>query len=54
MPVAVIIAIIAAVVGIGSIYYTKKDDGPVEQIAERIIEEELNLPKDSVDLSPQK
>jgi len=54
MAVGIIIAIIAAVVGVGSIYYTKKDDGPIEQIAERVIEKELNLPKDSVDLSPQK
>jgi hypothetical protein len=51
---AIIIAIIAAIIGVGSFYYSKKSDGPVEQIAERVIEQELGLPKDSVDLSPDK
>ncbi len=47
-----IILAIALAVGIGSVYITKKDDGPIEQIAEGVIESELNLPKGSVDLTP--
>lgn len=54
MAAGIIIAIIAAAVGVGSIFISKKNDGPVEQIAERVIEQELGLPKDSVDLSPDK
>ena len=47
-----IVLAIALAVGAGSAYFTGKDDGPVEQIAERVIEDELHLPKGSVDLTP--
>lgn len=48
----IIIALLAFGLGVGSIFYSKKKDGPIEQIAERVIEQQLDLPKDSVDLSP--
>lgn len=51
--VAAIIIALCAVIGVGSYVYTKKADNPVEQIAERIMESELGLPKDSIDLSPE-
>lgn len=52
IPVAWIIAGVAAAIGIGSAVMSKSDDGPIEQIAEEVIEAELHLPKGSVDLTP--
>ena len=52
--VAGIIIALCAIIGVASYLYTGKADNPVEQIAERVIEDELGLPKDSVDLTPQK
>lgn len=46
----IVIAAIAAVVGIASIFIFKKDDGPVEQAAEQIIKAETGL---DVDLSAE-
>ncbi len=40
------------IVGIGSAVYTQKNDGPVEEACETIIEKELNLPDGTVDLTP--
>lgn len=45
-----IIVIIAAVIGIGSIAYFKKDDNPIEEIAEEVIKEEIGK---EIDLSPK-
>lgn len=49
----IIVVLLAAVIGLGSIFILKKADNPVEQIAEEVIEEELHLPHDSIDLSPE-
>ncbi len=51
MGAAIIIALCVAF-GMGSYFFTKKADGPIEQVAERIIETEMGLPKDSIDLTP--
>lgn len=48
-----IIVALALIIGGGSAFLSKKDDGPVEQIAESVIENQLNLPKGSVDLTPK-
>lgn len=50
---AIIIAL-CAIVGVGTYFVTKKADTPIEQMAERIMESELGLPKDSIDLTPEK
>lgn len=47
-----IIIAIAVIIGGGSAYITKKDDGPIEQIAESVIDKELGLPSGTVDLTP--
>lgn len=52
IPLTWVIVGIAAAVGIGTAIVTKTNDGPIEQAAESIIEAELNLPKGSVDLTP--
>lgn len=48
----IIIIAIAAAVGLGSFFYTKKADNPIEQAAETVIDYELGLPPGSVDLTP--
>lgn len=50
----IIVVLVALVVGIASIYATKKEDNPIEEAAEDVIEGQLSLPKDSIDLSPKK
>ena len=50
--VAAIIIALCAVIGVSSYLISKKADGPVEQIAERVMEAEMGLPKDSIDLTP--
>ncbi len=50
--VTIIIVVVAAVIGLGSAIYTHKNDGPVEEVCETIIEKELNLPDGTVDLTP--
>jgi len=50
--VAGIIIALCAIIGVASYFYTGKADNPVEQVAERIMETELGLPKDSIDLTP--
>jgi len=47
-----IVVAIAIVIGGLSSYFTKQDDGPIEQVSEAIIENQLKLPKGSVDLTP--
>ncbi len=42
----------AAVIGISSAYWWKPDN-IVEEVAEVVIEKELDLPKGSVDLTPK-
>jgi hypothetical protein len=51
---AAIIIALCAIFGVGSYFVTKKADNPIEQVAERIMESELGLPKDSIDLTPEK
>lgn len=46
----IIIAIVAAVVGVASIFILKKNDGPIEQVAEAVIEAQTGI---EVDLSPE-
>jgi len=47
----VIIFIVTVVVGVGSTYYLKlKNDNPIEEIAEKIIEEQTGI---DIDLSPR-
>ena len=48
----ILIVAVCAVVGIGYGAVTHTHDSPVEEVAEEIIEKELNLPKGSVDLIP--
>jgi hypothetical protein len=48
----IIIVVCAAIIGLGSVFITKKKDNPVEEAAEVVIEKELNLPEGSVDLTP--
>lgn len=48
----VVIVAIAVVVGMISIFATKKDDAPIEEVAETVIEQQLGLPSGSVDLTP--
>jgi uncharacterized protein YpmB len=50
---AILIIIVAAIVGMGSYLYTKKADSPVEQAAEEVIDYELGLPPGTVDLTPE-
>jgi ABC-type sulfate transport system permease component len=47
-----IIVALALVIGGVSAYVTKKDDGPIEQIAEAVIDRELGLPPGTVDITP--
>ncbi len=49
---AIIVAVIAIVVGLGALFYTKQHDSPIEQASESIAEYELRLPPGSLDLSP--
>jgi hypothetical protein len=51
---AAIIILLCTLVGVGSYLVTKKADNPVEQVAERIMENQMGLPKDSIDLTPEK
>lgn len=46
------IALIAALIGVTSYLVSGKSDNPIEQASERVIEDSLGLPKDSVDLTP--
>lgn len=48
---AIIIALCVAI-GVGSYVVTKKADGPVEEFAERVMESQMGLPKNSIDLTP--
>jgi hypothetical protein len=52
--IAPIIIVICAAVGVGYTYYSGKPDNAVEQVAERIIETQMGLPKDTIDLTPDK
>ncbi len=42
----------AIVVGAASVFFTKKPDNPIEQVAEAVIENELDLPRGSIDFTP--
>lgn len=48
----ILIVVVAAAVGIGSAMYFKSDDSFIEETAEDIIEQQMKLPKGSVDLTP--
>ena len=50
----IIIAVIAFIVAIGSVYITHQDGNPVEKVAEEVIEEELDLPAGSINLDQKK
>ncbi len=43
---------IAAIVGLVSVYVSKSSDGVVEEVSEDVIEQQLSLPKGTVDLTP--
>lgn len=47
-----VILVVAVVVGVGSVLLVKKDDQPIEEVSEFVIEKELGLPQGSVDLTP--
>lgn len=49
--VAVIVAV-AFVVGVISIFVAKKEDGVVEEISEDVVENQLGLPRGSLDWTP--
>ena len=49
-----LIVIVAAVVGFGAYFVTKTPDSSVEQVAESVIDYELDLPQGTVDLTPEK
>lgn len=44
-----VIALIALIIGVSSAFLTKKDDGPIEQAMESVIEKETGM---TVDLTP--
>lgn len=48
----ILIVAVCAIVGVGYSAITHTHDSPIEEVAEEIIEKELNLPAGSVDLSP--
>ena len=45
----IIVAVIAIVVGVGSSVYLKKDDAPIEEAAEVVIQDKTGI---DVDLTP--
>lgn len=47
-----VMLVVAVVVGVASVLIVKKDDQPVEELSEFVIEKELGLPQGSVDLTP--
>lgn len=47
-----IVLIIAFAAGVTAILLSKKDDSMVEELSETVIENQLDLPKGSVDLTP--
>ena len=47
-----IIIALCVMVGVGYTVWSGKPDNEVEQVAERIIETEMGLPKDTIDLTP--
>ena len=49
----ILIVIVAAAVGIGTAYFFKADDSFVEELSEDVIENQMKLPKGSVDLTPR-
>jgi len=48
----VVIVAIAVIIGMISIFATKKDDSHIEEIAESVIEQQLGLPPGIIDLTP--
>ena len=50
--IAPIIIVICAAVGVGYTYYSGKPDNAIEEVAERIMETEMGLPKGTIDLTP--
>ncbi len=50
---AALVVFIAAVIGFGAFFITKRNDSPVEQAAEAVIDYELGLPPGAVDLTPE-
>ena len=51
MAIVPIVIVLAVVIGVASGYFMP-DDNPVEEIAEKILESQLNLPSGSLDLTP--
>ncbi len=49
-----VIVVIAVVVGLASVFIMKKDDQPIEQMAESVIDTELGLPQGTIDLTPSR
>ena len=49
----IIIAAGAAIAGYSAYKISGKADGPVEEACETIIEDQLNMPDGSIDLSPE-
>lgn len=50
--VSAIIIVIAIVVGCAAHFVSKTNDSPLEEAAEAVIENQLNLPNGTIDLSP--
>lgn len=51
-PLSMLVVLVAAVIGIGSVFLTKTEDNPVEEAMEDVIDMKLNLPPGSIDLTP--
>jgi hypothetical protein len=51
---ALVLITVFAVIGIGAAWYTKTQDGPVEEVAEELMEDQiegaLNLPHGAIDI----
>jgi len=47
-----VMVVAALVVGVASVFFVKKEDQIVEEVAESIVEKQLGLPEGSVDLTP--
>jgi hypothetical protein len=47
----IVVVIVAGVIGAGSAWYTQKNNGPIEEACEAIIDYELHLPPGTTELS---
>lgn len=47
-----LIVVVSLMIGVASVFITKKDDQVIEELAESVVEKELGLPSGSLDLTP--